>query len=98
MDSGLNSGVWTNCRKRVDMRFRRPMKVFWLRPRLSKSASRSINLTISRVRVQSNSYQSLAFGSKKNKWFRAYLNCVLDVQQNLQSLVDTHQVHVKSMV
>ena len=40
--SGLNSGVSAKTRKRLAMRLRRPRSASGLRPRLSRSASRSI--------------------------------------------------------
>mmetsp|Transcript_38656 Transcript_38656/g.65073 ORF Transcript_38656/g.65073 Transcript_38656/m.65073 type:complete len:205 (+) Transcript_38656:389-1003(+) len=54
--SGLNSGVSMNCRKRLATRRRRPSMDRGSRPRFSRSASRSISSTVSRVRLQSNSF------------------------------------------
>mmetsp|Transcript_35890 Transcript_35890/g.89311 ORF Transcript_35890/g.89311 Transcript_35890/m.89311 type:complete len:288 (+) Transcript_35890:351-1214(+) len=55
-DSGLNSGVSMNWRKRFARRVRRPWSDSSDRPRFSMSASRSISSTMSLVRLQSNSF------------------------------------------
>mmetsp|Transcript_18763 Transcript_18763/g.71405 ORF Transcript_18763/g.71405 Transcript_18763/m.71405 type:complete len:295 (+) Transcript_18763:70-954(+) len=54
--SGLNSGVSTNCRKRFPRRLRKLRREACGLPLASRSASRSMSSTISRVRPQSNSF------------------------------------------
>lgn len=51
--SGLKVGVLMYWRNRVDMRLRRPSRLDSLTPRISRSASRSINSIISWVSLQS---------------------------------------------
>jgi hypothetical protein len=54
--SGLNSGVSIKRKNILLKRLLKPSKLFSALPRFNKSASRSINSTILRVKLQSNSF------------------------------------------
>ena len=60
-------------------------------PRDTKSASRSIKSTISRVKLQSNSCKVKIIPKK-------YLDSILDMQQNLKTLINRQERDIESMI